>query len=67
MSTFDVPGAQLYYETHGHGPLIVLIPGAPGNARVFTALSLFHLLGKGVWPGGLAAEMSEAPGRRVIV
>jgi pimeloyl-ACP methyl ester carboxylesterase len=30
MSTLEVPGARLYYETHGSGPLIVLIPGAAG-------------------------------------
>jgi len=28
MSTLDVPGAQLYYETHGSGPLMIMIPGA---------------------------------------
>ncbi|GAA1246803.1 hypothetical protein GCM10009676_36270 [Prauserella halophila] len=39
MSILHVPGARLYYEVRGDGPLLVLIPGAPGNARVFTALA----------------------------
>ena len=35
MSTLDVPGARLYYETHGSGPLLVMIPGASGTADGF--------------------------------
>jgi acetyltransferase/esterase len=35
MDTFDVPGARLYYETHGSGPLLVMIPGASGAADGF--------------------------------
>ena len=35
MSTFDVPGAQLYYETRGSGPLMLMIPGANGDADAF--------------------------------
>jgi acetyltransferase/esterase len=34
-STLDVPGAHLYYETHGSGPLLVMIPGASGIADPF--------------------------------
>lgn len=39
MSFLDVPGARLYYETHGRGPLMVLVPGASGTVKfggVFT-------------------------------
>jgi acetyltransferase/esterase len=36
MSLLTVPGARLYYETHGSGPLLLMIPGAPGTAEVFT-------------------------------
>lgn len=32
-------GAQLYYETHGAGPLMLLIPGANGDATVFELLA----------------------------
>jgi len=35
MSHLRVPGARLYYETHGTGPCMVMIPGAGGTAGVF--------------------------------
>jgi pimeloyl-ACP methyl ester carboxylesterase len=35
MSLLDVPGARLYYETHGSGPLLLLIPGASGTVGGF--------------------------------
>lgn len=38
MSVLDVPGAQLYYETRGSGPLLIMIPGASGDARTFSAV-----------------------------
>ncbi|KZP00004.1 alpha/beta-hydrolase [Calocera viscosa TUFC12733] len=31
MPTLDVPGASLFYETHGSGPLFVLVPGGGGS------------------------------------
>jgi hypothetical protein len=31
-NTLRVPGATLYYETRGSGPVMLLIPGAPGSA-----------------------------------
>lgn len=39
MSTIEVPGARLYYETHGSGPLMVMIPGAGGAADAFRMIS----------------------------
>lgn len=39
MSILNVPGAQLYYETRGVGPLMLLIPGANGDATVFESLA----------------------------
>lgn len=39
MSYLDVPGARLYYETRGSGPLLLLIPGANGDAHVFPPLA----------------------------
>ena len=39
MSLLTVPGARLYYETHGSGPLLLMIPGAPGTAKVFTGVT----------------------------
>lgn len=37
----DVPGASLYYETVGTGPLLLLIPGANGDTKVFTPISQY--------------------------
>jgi acetyltransferase/esterase len=39
MSYLGVPGARLYYETRGTGPLLLLIPGANGDASVFAPLA----------------------------
>jgi len=38
---FDVPGASLYYETVGAGPLLLMIPGANGDTTVFTPISQY--------------------------
>src|SRR5262249_35143610 len=35
MSTIDVPGARLTYETAGRGPVLVMVPGAAGSAELF--------------------------------
>jgi hypothetical protein len=34
-SILKVPGARLYYETHGSGPVMLMVPGAPGTADIF--------------------------------
>ena len=34
-STLKVPGATLYYEVRGQGPLLLIIPGGPQDAGVF--------------------------------
>src|SRR6266700_7402653 len=39
MSTLKVPGAQLFYEVSGSGPLLILIPGAVGVGEVFHPLA----------------------------
>jgi pimeloyl-ACP methyl ester carboxylesterase len=36
--TLEVPGARLYYEVRGNGPLLVLV-GAPMDARSFGPLA----------------------------
>ena len=38
MPTLDVPGATLYYERDGTGPVLLLIPGGPADAGIFAAL-----------------------------
>ena len=35
MGFLDVAGARLYFETHGSGPLMVMVPGATGTADSF--------------------------------
>ena len=37
-STLKVPGAAIYYETHGAGPILLIIPGGPQDAGVFADL-----------------------------
>ena len=41
MSALDVPGAQLYYETHGNGPLFVIVPGASGVSDSFRKVATY--------------------------
>jgi pimeloyl-ACP methyl ester carboxylesterase len=41
MTTLNVPGATLYYETQGNGPVLLLIPGGPADAGVFAGLAPF--------------------------
>jgi pimeloyl-ACP methyl ester carboxylesterase len=35
MPNFQVPGATLFYETYGSGPVLLFIPGASGTGNVF--------------------------------
>src|SRR5690606_30149132 len=42
--TLPVPGAELYYEVRGRGPLLVLLPGGAGDAGMYAGL-LPHLAG----------------------
>jgi pimeloyl-ACP methyl ester carboxylesterase len=39
MSTLKVPGATLYYEVRGTGPVLLAIPGGPTDAGLFTGLA----------------------------
>jgi pimeloyl-ACP methyl ester carboxylesterase len=38
-SLLKVPGAQLYYEAQGTGPVLLMIPGGPTDAGIFTPLA----------------------------
>lgn len=38
-STLKVPGATIYYEVRGSGPVLLIIPGGPQDAGVFAELS----------------------------
>src|SRR5262245_10494175 len=35
VGTLEVPGARLYFETRGSGPVMLLVPGASGSADPF--------------------------------
>lgn len=35
MNFLEVPGARLYYEVRGSGPLMIMVPGANGEANIF--------------------------------
>src|SRR5437764_11263940 len=37
--TLKVPGATLYYEVRGSGPVLLCIPGGPTDAGMFTDLA----------------------------
>lgn len=39
MSILNVPGARLYYEARGAGPLLVIVPGAKGEAGTYQSLA----------------------------
>jgi pimeloyl-ACP methyl ester carboxylesterase len=41
LPTLNVPGATLYYERDGSGPVLLMIPGGPADAGVFAALREF--------------------------
>ena len=36
-----VPGARLYYEVQGSGPVLLMIPGGPTDAGIFAGLAGF--------------------------
>ena len=38
-STLKVPGARIYYEMQGAGPILLIIPGGPQDAGVFADVS----------------------------
>jgi len=39
MPTLNLPGVHLYYEVHGTGPVLLLIPGGPTDAGIFAGLA----------------------------
>jgi pimeloyl-ACP methyl ester carboxylesterase len=38
-ATLKVSGARLYYEVQGNGPVLLMIPGGPTDAGIFTTLA----------------------------
>jgi pimeloyl-ACP methyl ester carboxylesterase len=41
LATLNVPGATLYYETGGSGPVLLMIPGGPADAGIFAGVASF--------------------------
>src|SRR6266571_3563809 len=41
LTTLNVPGATLYYEIEGTGPVLLMIPGGPADAGIFAGLASF--------------------------
>ncbi|MFC4013799.1 alpha/beta fold hydrolase [Nonomuraea purpurea] len=39
MTTLSVPGADLYYEVGGAGPVLLMLPGGGGDAAVFDVVA----------------------------
>ena len=63
MPYAQVRGARLYYEDHGHGPPLVLIPGALGTAQSDFGPQLEQLPGLGVRVISLTRAAMAAPAR----
>ena len=37
--TLDVPGARIYYEVRGSGPVLLMMPGGPADGGIFHAIA----------------------------
>ncbi|MFD0382741.1 alpha/beta fold hydrolase [Streptomyces stramineus] len=48
IGTLAVPGARLYFEVRGSGPLLLLIPGGNSDAAVFEGLAVALAAGRRV-------------------
>jgi hypothetical protein len=57
--TLKVPGASLYYELTGSGPLQLMIPGAPADAGGFAPLVRHPVCRCGSRAGGGASVVRE--------
>ncbi|MFC6080406.1 alpha/beta fold hydrolase [Sphaerisporangium aureirubrum] len=69
-STLPVPGARLYYEAHGSGPVLLLIAGGNGDAAGFTGMARL-LAGRYTVVaydprGNSRSELTEPPGTQRI-
>jgi pimeloyl-ACP methyl ester carboxylesterase len=65
-ATLKVPGASLYYEITGSGPLLLMIPGAPADAGAFAAiagqLADRYTVVTYDWRGSSRSPLDEPPG-----
>lgn len=65
-ATLKVPGASLYYEIIGSGPLLLMIPGAPADAGAFAViagqLADRYTVVTYDWRGSSRSPLDEPPG-----
>jgi len=65
-ATLKVPGASLYYEVAGSGPVLLMIPGAPADAGTFAplaaALADRYAVVSYDWRGSTRSPIDEPPG-----
>ena len=65
-ATLKVPGASLYYEVTGSGPILLMIPGAPADAGAFAAiagqLADRYTVATYDWRGSSRSPLDESPG-----
>src|SRR5215475_16202666 len=65
-ATLKVPGASLYYEVAGSGPVLLMIPGAPADAGTFApiaaALADRYTVVSYDWRGSSRSPLDEPPG-----
>jgi len=66
IATLKVPGASLYYEIIGSGPLLLMIPGAPADAGAFAViagqLADRYTVVTYDWRGSSRSPLDEPPG-----
>ena len=64
VETLKVPGAHLYYEVRGSGPVLLLMPGGPADAtgfrRIADELAAHHTVVT-YDPRGLSRSKLESP------
>jgi pimeloyl-ACP methyl ester carboxylesterase len=65
-ATLKVPGASLYYQITGSGPVLLIIPGAPADAGAFAAvagqLADRYTVVTYDWRGSSRSPLDEPPG-----
>jgi len=65
-ATLKVPGASLYYEVTGSGPVLLMIPGAPADAGAFAPIAAQladrYTVVTYDWRGASRSPLDEPPG-----
>jgi pimeloyl-ACP methyl ester carboxylesterase len=64
IETLKVPGAELYYEVRGSGPVLLMMPGGPADATAFRSIAgqlAPHYTVVTYDPRGLSRSKLESP------